>query len=148
MRWIILLLPWIELFTLIQLGGEIGALATLVYVFVTLMLGLTILRLQGMEILARLREAQASGFVAGGLLADDLAMGLGGLLLLIPGLVTDFAAILVFAGPLWRRLTGATSRVDTSRPSPFSRSGPFDDRPGTNRPGDPIDGEFRRLDDD
>ena len=47
MRWVFLLLPWIELFTLIQLGGEIGGFMTLLYVFATLMLGLTVIRLQG-----------------------------------------------------------------------------------------------------
>lgn len=148
MRWIFLLLPWIELFSLIRLGSEIGALAAVAYVFATLMLGLTILRLQGLEILSRLREAQASGFVASGLLRDDLAMGLGGLLLLIPGLVTDCAAIIAFAGPLWRRLTGTTSRVDSSAAGSFNRADPLRGQSDDDRARGAIDGEFRRLDDE
>jgi UPF0716 protein FxsA len=146
------LLPWVELFTLIQLGGEIGALMTVAYVFATLMLGLTILRFQGMEIIARLREAQARGVMVGGLLADDLAMGLGGLLLMVPGLITDFAAVLVFVGPIWRRLTGTTPRAEApggpGQAGPFSNTGPLDRESPRNRPGDSIEGEFRRIDDE
>lgn len=160
MRWIFLLLPWIELYTLIQLGSRIGALAALAYVFVTLVLGLTILRLQGMEIITRLQEAQRSGIVAERLLADDIALGLAGVLLLIPGLVTDFLAAAVLIGPLWRRLLrrlgpqaggDAYGESHRSHREPHMRGpGPGDSRAsgGMGRPDDPIEGEFRRIDDD
>jgi UPF0716 protein FxsA len=164
MRWIFLLLPWVELYTLIQLGSRIGALATLAYVFVTLVLGLTILRLQGMEIITRLQEAQRSGFVAGRLLADDIAVGLAGILLLIPGLVTDCFAAAVLVGPLWRRLLrrvghspgggdGAYGQDSYSRRDHrMGGPGPGPDNTGASggmgRPDDPIEGEFRRVDDD
>lgn len=158
MRWLILLLPWIELYTLIQLGSRIGALSTLFYVFITLVLGLAILRLQGMEIIGRLRDAQQGGLVMGQFLADDLAVGFAGLLLLIPGLITDAMAALVLIGPLWRRLTGATPRAgDTAGggegPDPHYRA--FRDAPGRHEPpgrssgrgNAPIEGEYERLDD-
>ena len=148
MRWIFLLLPWIELFTLIQLGSEIGALATLVYVFATLMLGLTIVRFQGMEILDRLRAAQSRGIAVGGLLADDLAMGLGGLLLIIPGLVTDGLGALVFVGPLWRRLTGASRHPGALGSASYRDRGAFRDGAAPKAPGEALDCEFRRLDDE
>lgn len=147
MRWILLLLPWVELYTLIQLGSRIGALATLAYVFLTLVLGVSILRLQGMEIIARLRSAQAGGIVMERLLADDLAVGLAGVLLLVPGLVTDALAVMVLVGPLWRRLTGRHRRAGGDgwqRPG----GGPFSASRGGGGPDDPIEGDFRRLDDD
>lgn len=145
MRWILLLLPWVELYTLIQLGSRIGALATLAYVFLTLVLGVAILRLQGMEIIARLRSAQAGGIVMERLLADDLAVGLAGVLLLVPGLVTDALAVMVLIGPLWRRLTGRHRRAggdDWQRPG----EGPFSASRGGG-PDEPIEGDYRRLDD-
>lgn len=142
MRWFFLLLPWIELFTLIRLGASIGAFATLLYVFATLVLGLSLMRLQGMEVLARLREAQLGWAVPPRAMIDELAVGLGGLLLAIPGLVTDSLALIVLVGPLIRRLTGATGR----RPPPGGGFGPG---PGTSgAPGDTLEGEFRRLDDE
>lgn len=155
MRWLFLLLPWIELYTLIQLGSRIGALSTLFYVFITLVLGLSILRLQGMEIIGRLRDAQQGGFVVGQFLADDLAVGLAGLLLLIPGLITDAMAVLVLIGPLWRRLTGATPRAGgpgsaPQRPDPHYRAYREPPQRSSRRPpgpgSAPIEGEYERLD--
>ncbi len=147
MRWFFLVLPWLELFTLIQLGSEIGALSALAYVFLTLFLGITIIRLQGMELVSRLRSQQANGVVVGQLLSDDLSLGLAGLLLLIPGLVTDCLAVLVLIGPLRRRVVdwfrGGRSR---------SQNGRWDaDHTASSRPqgpNQPLEGEFRRLDDD
>lgn len=156
MRWFLLLLPWVELYTLIQLGGRIGALGALFYVFITLVLGLAILRLQGMEIIGRLREAQQGGIVVGQFLADDLAVGFAGLLLVIPGLITDAMAALVLAGPLWRRLTGASSRAarpgsgSTDAPDPLYRRYEPPERPPQRPAGHadaPIEGEYERLDD-
>lgn len=141
MRWFILLLPWIELFTLIRLGVSIGALMTLLYVFATLILGLGLMRLQGIEVLSRLREAQLGWSVPPRALIDELALGLAGLLLAIPGLVTDVLALLVLVGPLLRRLGGS------NRGSPPPGADPFRS-PDRTRPGEPLEGEFRRLDDD
>ncbi len=156
MRWLFLLLPWIELYTLIQLGSRIGALSTLFYVFITLVLGLTILRLQGMEIIGRLRDAQQGGLVMGQFLADDLAVGLAGLLLMIPGLITDAMAALVLIGPLWRRLTGATPRAGSPGSAPGGPDPHYrahreppqrSSRPSPVAGSPPIEGEYERLDD-
>jgi UPF0716 protein FxsA len=142
MRWIILLLPWIELFTLIRLGMQIGALATLLYVFATLVLGVSIMRLQGMEVLTRLREAQMGWSIPPQLLVDDLAVGLAGLLLAVPGLVTDAMALLVLIGPLLRRLFGGSRRP----PGGTGHGGPG--QSGGSSGHSTLEGEFRRLDDD
>lgn len=136
MRWFFILLPWVELYSLIQLGGNIGGLQAMLYVLATFFLGLTILRAQGMGIVNKLRSAQEGDAMAPQqLLADELALGLAGLLLMVPGLVTDAFAVLVLFGPLRRRLftaLGGKAQGSAHRP----------------RPGDPIEGEFRRLDDD
>jgi UPF0716 protein FxsA len=74
MRWIFLLLPWIELFTLIQLGSQIGALATLLYVFVTLVLGCPSCACRAWRSCAPAR-GRTVGWSCGQLLADELAVG-------------------------------------------------------------------------
>jgi UPF0716 protein FxsA len=135
MRWILFLLPWFELFSLIQLGSRVGALAALAYVFLTAVLGLSILRIQGLEVVGKLRQAQAAGSVAPQLMLADMAVGLAGLLLLTPGLLTDAVAVLLLIGPLWRRI-GSAFRPD---------AGPARESGGA---GDLLEGEFRRLDDD
>ena len=104
MRFFIMLLPWLELFTLIQLGIETSALAVLGYVMVTLFLGMAILRRQGQGMFERLRASQQGKLVGPQLLLDDMALGLAGVLLMIPGLISDFAALIVVIGPLRRRL--------------------------------------------
>lgn len=104
MRFIILLLPWLELFTLIQLGIKTSALTAVGYVFVTLVLGVLVLRRQGMQMFDRLREAQEGKVLGAGLLVDDMAMGLAGILLMFPGMISDAAALVVVIGPLRRRV--------------------------------------------
>jgi len=47
MRIFLLMLPWLELFTLIQLGIYTSALTAMLYVLVTLILGIVILQRQG-----------------------------------------------------------------------------------------------------
>ena len=104
MRFLFMLLPWLELFTLIQLGIETSALTALAWVFGTLFLGIAILQRQGQGMFERLRETQEGRILGPELLLDDMAMGLAGMLLIIPGLITDTAAVIVMIGPLRRRL--------------------------------------------
>jgi len=104
MRLFIMLLPWLELFTLIQLGIETSALTVLGYVMFTVFLGMAILQRQGQGMFERLRESQQGKLVGPQLLLDDMALGLAGVLLMIPGLISDFAALIVVIGPLRRRL--------------------------------------------
>ena len=79
-----MLLPWLELFTLIQLGIETSALTAIGYVLATLALGILVLQRQGQGMFERLREAQEGRIIGPQLLLDDMAMGLAGLLLITP----------------------------------------------------------------
>jgi UPF0716 protein FxsA len=137
MRLLLLLLPWLELFTLIQLGVETSALTALGWVLLTLVLGGLLLRKQGEGMLRRLRETQQGFVINPGWLVDDMAMGLAAVLLMVPGLITDALAVLVMIGPLRRRLARALGGR----------------RPRREAPGDSpqdattLEGDYRRLDD-
>ncbi len=137
MRYVIILLPWLELFTLIQLGIETSALTALVYVLVTLVIGVWLLRRQGQGMFQRLREAQQGAVLGRQLLLDDMVVGLAGLLLIVPGMISDVAALVVLIGPLRRKLQ---RWFGGPQPEPF--------RPERD-PADPttLEGEYRRLDD-
>ena len=137
MRLLFLLLPWLELATLIQLGAETSVLTALAYVFATLVLGLLILRRQGMGMFQHLREAETGRVLGGRLLLDDMAVGLAGLLLMIPGLITDFAALIVLIGPLRRRIARFFAGP---QPEPYA---PERDAQRHST----IEGDYRRLDD-
>ncbi|MEM9255482.1 MAG: FxsA family protein [Pseudomonadota bacterium] len=138
MRLFLTLLPWLELFTLIQLGIMTSALTALAYVFLTFLLGLALMRSQGREMFVHMRQQQEGRILGPQLLLDDMVLGLAGLLLMIPGLITDFAAVLVMIGPFRRRLLRAVSG-----PKPEV----FRDVPGAKQ-GETIDGSYRRVDDD
>jgi len=139
MRIFFLLLPWLELFTLIQLGIETSALTALVYVFLTLAVGLAIVRRQGFGIFQRLRATERGGIITPDLLMDDMALGLAGLLLMIPGLITDLAALVVMFGPLRRALA---RRFFGPQPPRDPDSDVQGDKDHTT-----IEGSWRRLDD-
>jgi UPF0716 protein FxsA len=144
MPWIFLLLPWIELWTLIELGSEIGGFATLLYVFATLVLGLSLVRRQGLAMARKMQQEYGGRMLGPQLLMDDMAIVSCGLLLMIPGLITDFLGLLCLVGPLRRRLLALLGGGDGG-------SGSYDYRGsvGPRQPpagGDTLEGEFRRLD--
>jgi len=142
MRFFFLLLPWLELFTLIQLGVRTSAITALAYVLLTVVIGVLLLQRQGRGLFDRLRRAQEGQSMNPQLLFDDMALGLAGLLLIIPGLITDSAALLVGLGALYRRLLRGHKEPDSGPQSP-GQSGPH-------RPDEPdvIEGSFERLEDD
>jgi len=138
MQFLIFLLPWLELFTLIQLGVETSALTALAYVLVTLMLGIAILRRQGLGIIKRLRQAQQGRLLAQQLMLDEIALGFAGLLLIIPGMITDLASLLLVIGPLRRRLARILYRP---RAEPYAPQGDAEAQVT-------LEGQYRRLDDE
>ena len=145
MPWIFLLLPWIELWTLIELGSATSGLFALGYVFLTMVVGVGLIRRQGEGMMARIQQQQAQGgILSPEWMMDDLALVGSGLLLMIPGMVTDFLAIIFAIGPARRglaRLLGIKIRAQ----GPGSGPG-FDADPGDD-PSTTIEGEYRRLDD-
>lgn len=104
MRLLLLFYPWLELLSLIQLGIETRAIVPLLWVLVMFMLGAALLRRVGTASVLRLREAQQSGVLQQSLFVDDLAVAVAALLFMIPGLLSDFFAVVVLIGPLRRLL--------------------------------------------
>lgn len=144
MRLLILLLPWFELFTLIQLGIKIGAFNAMLYVLATMVAGILVLRLQGRDMFRRLRAAQEGRIFGPQILVDDMAMGLAGALLIVPGLLTDTLAVLVLFGPLRRRL--GQWLFGTLPPGAATRPGPGEPAGRTPQGHTTIEGDYRRVD--
>jgi UPF0716 protein FxsA len=104
MRLLLLFYPWLELLSLIQLGIETRAIVPLLWVLAMFMVGAALLKRVGTASVLRLREAQQSGVLQQSLFLDDLAVAVAALLLMIPGLLSDFFAVVVLIGPLRRLL--------------------------------------------
>jgi len=107
MRFLLFLYPWLELLSLIQLGVETHALFAVAWVFFMFLLGGAMIRRVGTASVTRLREAQRTGVLQQSLLVDDMAVVVAALLLIVPGLVSDFFALVVLIGPLRRGLARA-----------------------------------------
>jgi UPF0716 protein FxsA len=92
---LILLLPIAELFVLIEVGSKIGALATLGLLAAGVVVGLATLRGRGLASLMRARSRLAAGDLPGQDVVESMLLAAGGLLLLIPGFITDACSLLL-----------------------------------------------------
>ncbi len=139
------LVPLIEMIILIEVGGMIGALPTVLLVVLTAVVGVWLLRLEGMATLMRVQEKLNQGEVPGTELLEGVMLLIGGALLLTPGFATDaFGFVCLIPGlrrPLAKRII-STAGFQSIHVGGFSRGfhqhqGPFNSDAGTT-----IDGEF------
>ena len=97
---------WAEMSAFIYIGGEIGGLLTLLGIFVTAIVGLSLLKNQGSAVMTKIRTDLAQGRAPVGSVADSISLTVGGILMLIPGYVTDGIGVLLFI-PGLRTIVGA-----------------------------------------
>lgn len=86
---IFIVMPILEMWILISVGGHIGAVNTILLVLLTAVVGITLLRAQGFETLWRGREKLQQGRVPAQEMAEGIILAVSGALLLTPGFVTD-----------------------------------------------------------
>ena len=84
-----MLIPIVEMWILIEVGGWIGALPTIGLVALTAMIGLSLLKQQGLSTLLRARRKMDEGAIPASELVSGVMIAVGGALLLTPGFVTD-----------------------------------------------------------
>ena len=92
----LLLLPLVEIFLFIELGGAIGAGWTILLVLGTAMLGLGLLRRQGVENFRRTQASLRRGEIPIFEILDRFVLGLAGIFLFVPGFFTDAVGLLLF----------------------------------------------------
>ena len=85
-----IVLPILEMYILIEVGGFIGALNTIGLVLLTALLGLMLLRQQGFRTLLNARNKLMQAELPTEELVTGIFLAIGGALLLTPGFVTDF----------------------------------------------------------
>ena len=84
-----MLIPIVEMWILIEVGGWIGALPTIGLVVLTATIGLSLLKQQGLSTLMRARRKMDKGAIPASELVSGVMIAVGGALLLTPGFVTD-----------------------------------------------------------
>ncbi len=98
-----LLLPFVDLYILVELSGRIGFLNTLTIVLATGIIGAEIIRREGRQVFRKLQASVTAEEVSRNL-TEAVLLVLGGLLLLSPGLITDFIGFLCVLRPTRQRL--------------------------------------------
>lgn len=138
-----LLLPLAEIACFILVGRRIGLFPTLSLVVLSGVAGILLIRIQGFGVLARLRRSGQEGRAPGKELLDAAMIMIAGILLLIPGFLTDIIGLALFLPPvrsfLWNRLMRNMVVVDIGN----GHGGP---RPqtGPDRTIDLDEGDFHR----
>lgn len=89
-----ILTPALELALVIEVGQHIGTLNTLLLIAVTGVVGASLARRQGLEVLRRMQAEFDQGRIPSGSIVDGVIILLSGALLITPGLLTDTVGFL------------------------------------------------------
>ena len=124
---VFLMIPVLEIYLLIQVGGVIGAMPTVILVVFTAVMGAWLLRIQGFSTLQKVKKIVAAGGIPAFELIEGLILLIAGALLLTPGFFTDAIGFLCLM-PALRRvfLTWVSAKFMSTvgagpTKSPFSR---------------------------
>lgn len=136
-------IPLVELYFLIEVGSEIGAMPTILLTIFTALLGGFLVRLQGFSTALRVRAGMERGEVPAVEMLEGVVLLVSGILLLLPGFFTDLFGFLCLVPPIRRAMiVGILKRAGALHPAPPPGERP---RPEGQRT---IEGEFQREDDD
>lgn len=142
----------LELTVMIEVGSVIGALPTVGLLVLTAVLGSSLVRSEGIKTLFSAQQKMQQGEMPGREVMGGMMLALAGLLLIIPGFVTDFFGILLLQPWLRNRLAdklvgSRQFRMQMggfqAQQSPFG-AGQNDGSGQDNRGGTTIEGEFER----
>ena len=97
------LIPLVEIYLLIKLGQNFGAITSILLVIFTGILGAYLAKMEGLRTLFRLQETLREGGMPGEELLDALMIALAGLVLITPGFITDAVGFLLLV-PFTRML--------------------------------------------
>lgn len=107
-----LVVPFVELYVILQVGHAIGALNTIGLLVLISVVGAWLVKREGLSVLRRAEERVARREVPGRELVDGVLILFAGALLLTPGFVTDVVAVLLLLPPIRATVrTGATRQL-------------------------------------
>lgn len=105
-----LVVPFLELFVILQVGRTIGALNTVAVLVLVSVAGAWLVKREGLGVLRRAQERVRRGAVPGRELVDGVLILFAGALLLTPGFLTDVVALLLLVPPVRAALRVAVTR--------------------------------------
>jgi UPF0716 protein FxsA len=121
-----IIVPILELYVIIQVGGLIGVWPTLALLLLDAILGSLLLRHQGRGAWRRFNEALSQGRFPGKEVVDGLLIVIGGTLLLAPGFITDIVGLIFLIPPTRALVRAVLKRFTIGRVAIFGvGGGPF-----------------------
>lgn len=148
---LLLALPVIEIWLLIVIGDEIGVIPTIAWLIVAALIGINLIRYLGVATMFSVNQQLRRGEVPAQAVVGGMMMGVAGVLLVIPGLVSDFIALLLLIPAVrrgllnrWLRKMRAKTARHRGKVYDADAHTPPSVEPG--KIGRTLDGEFRRDD--
>lgn len=106
-----LVVPFVELFVIIEVGRAIGALNTIAVLVLVSVVGAWLVRREGLGVVRRAQARVHSGQVPGTEIVDGVLILFAGALLLTPGFLTDALGVLLLVPPVRAAMRRAASRA-------------------------------------
>lgn len=109
-KWLLaamIFVPAIEIFGFQFVADRVGGMNTLLLTLLTSAVGVAMMRFEGRKAMEDAKQRMNSGMVPGASMVDGLCIFAGGVLLILPGFVTDiigFTLIFPLTRPLYRIL--------------------------------------------
>ena len=101
---IFLVVPIVEMLLLFEVAEHIGGLSTVALVVLTAVIGIQVLKQQGLSTITRARRRLDSGELPGQEVLEGLFLAVGGAFLLTPGFITDTLGFICLIAPTRRLL--------------------------------------------
>jgi UPF0716 protein FxsA len=136
---LVLIIPFVEMYLLITVGGLIGALPTILLVVFTAVVGAWLLKQQGLATWQRLQTSLAQGQIPAKEMVEGPIILVGGALLLTPGFITDMLGFACLLPQIRHKIAQYVINNHKVKMTGFSTGNPVRDP-------DALDGEFRRED--
>jgi UPF0716 protein FxsA len=92
---LLIALPLLELYILIKIGSYLGAFLTIALIIFTALSGLLLARFEGLRTLHQIRHSLSQGIVPAEEMLDSVLIFAGGVLFVIPGVLTDVVALVL-----------------------------------------------------
>lgn len=132
--------PYLEFLVFVEVADKVGGLSALMLTIVTAVLGIYIIRQEGIQVLSNLKNTVERGESPVIELIHGFFLAVAGFFFLLPGFITDSIAILLAIAPvramLGNMMVDAGKKGRANRPTSTHSSGVI------------IDGEFTEADED
>jgi len=99
-----LIIPFIEIYLLLQIGGIVGVFPTIILVVSTAIIGAGLLRQQGLATWQRFQDNLQKGEIPAYEMVEGPILLVGGALLLTPGFFTDIIGFACLIPPVRKRI--------------------------------------------